>query len=153
MCLGFPDTYNAVCKWIWTLFMRLSVGLSGDVCDAFSLAFTHAICACSALTLGRRRSSRSSWCRGRPPSCQTWAGSGGWRQRSHNEKPGPRRARCQCSGHTRSHSLAGCHTCEEDRECLNITLSPIMNRIFTLLVARHIWVHFVCSTRHWQASS
>ena len=68
-----------------------------------------------ALTLGRRQSSRSSWCRGRPLSCLKWVGSGGQLRRSHSETPGPQRARCQCSVHTRWRSLDGCHTCEEDR--------------------------------------
>lgn len=69
----------------------------------------------SALTWGRRRSSRSSWCRERPPSCRTWAGSGGWRQRSHSGKPGPLMARCQCSGRTQSRSRVECRTCEQGR--------------------------------------
>lgn len=64
----------------------------------------------SCRCLGRRQSSRSSWCQGRPLSCQRWAGSGGRLRRSHSEKPGPPRARCQCSDRTRSRSLAECHT-------------------------------------------
>lgn len=75
----------------------------------------------SALTLGRRRNSRSSWCRGRPPSCLTWAESGGWRQHSRSEKPGPQTARCQCSDRRQSRSLVGCHTCEGDTQYLDIT--------------------------------
>lgn len=92
------------------------------LCGRFSLTSTYAICPYGPLTLGRHQSSMSSWCQGKPLSCQRWAGSGGWLQQSHSEKPGLQRARCQCSDHTRSHSLDGYHTYKEDKPYRNITL-------------------------------
>lgn len=158
MCACFPDANSFIQSYLCVFLSfeplrREAVCLSVDVWDAFSLAFTHTISPYSALTLGRRQSSRSSWCRGRPPSCLMWEGSGGWRRRSRSEKPGQQMERCQCSDRTRSRSLDGCHTCEEDTEYLNIKLLLIINMIFTLQVARHIRVNVVYSARHWKASS
>ena len=62
------------------------------------------------LTWGRRRSSRSSWCRGRPHACQRWEGSGARRPRSRTATPGPLMAPCRCSGRTRWHSPVGYRT-------------------------------------------
>lgn len=83
--------------------------------EKFSPTFTFAICHYGPLTLGRHQSSRSSWCQGKPLSCQRWAGSGGWPQQSRSEKPGLQRAPCRCSDHTRSHFLDGCHTYKKDK--------------------------------------
>lgn len=63
----------------------------------------------SSQCLERRQSSKSSWCQGRPLSSQRWVVSGGWLQHFHIEMPGPQRVQCLCSGHTQSHSQAGCH--------------------------------------------
>lgn len=60
------------------------------------------------LTWGRRRSSRSSWCQGRPPSCPRWAESAGWRPHTRSVMPGPPWEPCRCSGHTGWCSLGWC---------------------------------------------
>lgn len=145
----FPDANSFI-----TCFLNgcLFETVCAFICDTGHLAWlsSYAICQYSALTLGRRQSSRSSWCRGRPPSYQTWGGSGGWLQRSHSGKPGPQRARCQCSGRTQSHFLVGCHTCEKNTEYLNITLSQIIDRMLYSTCSQTYLGKCVCWLEHTQ---
>lgn len=71
-------------------------------------------------TWGRRRSSTSSWCPGRPLSCRRLEESGEPRRRTQTATPGPLWAPCQCSARTGWCSPGWCRICKQDMWAMRV---------------------------------